>query len=105
MEFRCCSKNCAEEKEIEDVSVFLKTIADKNRLKLLCILQGESQCVCEIFPKIGISQKLASHHLGQLKKIGLVSEQREGNFIRYSINSKSIIKYKKLFNKIIKSRK
>lgn len=81
---------------------FLKIIADKNRLRILCILEEQPRCVCDIFPDIGISQKLTSHHLGQLKKIGLVAEKREGNFIRYSIDKKNLKEYKLLFNKLIK---
>ena len=81
---------------------FLKVIADKNRLRILCILQEQSRCVCDIFPDIGISQKLTSHHLSQMKKIGLVEEKREGNFIRYSVDKKKLKEYKLLFNKLIK---
>lgn len=102
MEFKCCSKNSIEEKELGGVYDFLRIISDKNRLKILCILKKESKCVCEIFSDIGISQKLTSHHLGQMKKIGLVKEKREGNFIRYDINKKILKEYKVLFNKLIK---
>ena len=77
-------------------------MADPNRLKILCVLQGGSKCVCEIIPAVGISDKLASHHLKQLKNIGLLIEKREGNFIRYSLNKKVIKEYKKKFNQIIK---
>ena len=102
MEFKCCTKSTAQEKEINRVYEFLKVIADKNRLKILCILKDAPRCVCDIFPAIGISQKLASHHLGQMKKIGLVSEKRDGNFIRYSINKEALEEYKIFFNKLIK---
>jgi ArsR family transcriptional regulator len=77
-------------------------VADPNRLKILCILQGGSKCVCEIVPEMGISDKLVSHHLKQLKKIGLLLEKREGNFIRYSLDRKAIREYKKIFNQVIK---
>jgi len=102
MEFKCCAKNTLEQKDVNKTYNFLKAIADKNRLKILCLLKGNSKCVCEIFPAIGISQKLASHHLKQLEKIGLLTESREGNFIRYSLNRKTIKEYKKVFNQVIK---
>jgi ArsR family transcriptional regulator len=102
MEFQCCAKNTAEEKDIGRTYEFLRTIADKNRLKILCLLKSGPKCVCEIFPVIGISQKLASHHLKQLKNIGLLEEKREGNFIRYSLDKKAIMEQKKIFNKLIK---
>lgn len=102
MEFECCAK---KPKEVEDVSktyAFLRAIADQNRLKILCILREGSKCVCEIVPAIGISGKLASHHLKQLKLAGLLTDERRGNFIYYSLNRKAVKNYKMLFNKIIK---
>jgi ArsR family transcriptional regulator len=88
-------------KKIDVTSEFLKIIADPNRLKILVFLKNKPQCVCKIFPMLKISQKLTSHHLSQLKKIGLVSQKRDGNFIIYSINKKNIEKHFKLLNKFI----
>src|SRR5665647_67168 len=94
MEFKCCGNNLKEAESVARTYVFLRAISDPNRLKILCVLQGGSRCVCEIFPAVGISDKLASHHLKQLKKIGLLTEKREGNFIRYSLEKKAIRNYK-----------
>jgi ArsR family transcriptional regulator len=102
MEFKCCAKNTLEQKDVGRTYNFLRVIADKNRLKILCLLKKKSKCVCEIFPAIGTSQKLASHHLKQLKKVGLLSKKREGNFIRYSLDRKVVKRYKALFNQIIR---
>lgn len=102
MQFKCCAKNTAEQEDISRTYDFLKTIADKNRLKIICLLQKQSRCVCEIFPILGISQKLASHHLSQLKKYGLVRKERRGNFMYYSLDKKTIKLRKKIFNQIIK---
>ncbi|HOF42557.1 MAG TPA: metalloregulator ArsR/SmtB family transcription factor [Candidatus Moranbacteria bacterium] len=102
MSFNCCGKNSKEADDVAKTYSFLRAIADPNRLKILCVLQRGSKCVCEIIPAIGISDKLASHHLKQLKKIGLLNETREGNFIRYSLNKKAIKDYKKIFNQVIK---
>lgn len=102
MEFKCCSKNSKEIKDVGKTYDFLRAIADPNRLKILCVLQSGSKCVCEIVPAVGISDKLASHHLKQLKDIGLLVESREGKFIRYSLDKKAIREYKKIFNQVIK---
>lgn len=102
MNFECCSKKSTEAGNVKKTYDFLRAVADSNRLKILCVLQGGAKCVCEILPAIGISDKLASHHLKQLKNIGLLVEKREGNFIRYSLDKKVIREYKKIFNQIIK---
>ena len=101
MEFSCCAKNSKECQNVERIYAFLRVIADPNRLKILCILRSGSYCVCELVPLVKISDKLVSHHLKQLKKINLVTEKREGNFIRYSLDKKALKKYKKIFNQVI----
>lgn len=102
MEFKCCAKNSKEAADVSQMYAFLRAIADPNRLKIICVLQSGSKCVCEIVPAVGISDKLASHHLKQLKNIGLLNEKREGKFIYYELDHKVIKKYKAIFNKIIK---
>jgi ArsR family transcriptional regulator len=102
MKFKCCVKKTSDAKDVGKIYAFLRAVSDPNRLKILCILQGGCRCVCEIVPAVGISDKLASHHLKQLKSIGLLAERREGNFIYYSLDHKTIKNYKSLFNKIIK---
>jgi ArsR family transcriptional regulator len=72
----------------KQASNFLKTISDINRLKILVFLKKSPKCVCEIFPHLKISQKLTSHHLVRLKKLGLVKQERDKNFIIYSLNKK-----------------
>lgn len=102
MEFKCCRKNSKEADNVDRAYSFLRAVADLNRLKILCVLQSGSKCVCEIIPEVGISDKLASHHLKQLKNAGLLIEKRVGNFIYYSLNKKAIKEYKQIFNQVIK---
>jgi ArsR family transcriptional regulator, arsenate/arsenite/antimonite-responsive transcriptional repressor len=102
MKFKCCAKSSTEADNIGKAYSFLRAVADPNRLKILCVLRSGSKCVCNIVPAVGISDKLASHHLKQLKMVGLLIEKREGNFIRYSLNRKAIREYKKIFNQVIK---
>ena len=89
-------------KKIDTANEFLKIIADPNRLKILVFLKNKPQCVCKIYPMLKISQKLASHHLSQLRKLDLVKQDRIGNFIHYSINKKVLKKYMHILNSIIK---
>lgn len=102
MKFKCCAKNSFEADNIGKAYAFLRAVADPNRLKILCVLRGGPKCVCEIVPAVRISDKLASHHLKQLKNVGLLTEKREGNFIHYGLNKKVIGEYMKIFNQVIK---
>lgn len=84
------------------INNFLKAIADPYRFEILFFLKKSPKCVCEIFPHLKISQKLASHHLSQLKKMGLVEKKREGNFMYYSLNKNVFKKNIAKLNSLIK---
>jgi len=97
--------NCRETKKIknnlEPIVKFLKIIAEPNRLKILCILQKEENCVCEICQFLDLPQNLISHHLKTLKDFGLIGSRKEGTKVFYSLNKKVIQKYIKLLNKFL----
>jgi ArsR family transcriptional regulator len=63
--------------------LFLKTLADTTRLKLLRLILDEELCVCEIQPLLGISQPAVSQHVAKLKAAGLVQERRAGMWTYY----------------------
>jgi ArsR family transcriptional regulator len=102
MNFKCCSKDKKESKDIVEIYDFLKVMGDKNRLRVVCLLRKKPLCVCEIFRALKISQKLTSHHLGQLKKLGVLDKRKEGSFVYYSLNKKIISEKNNLLNQIIK---
>jgi len=95
-----CCKNKSGEK-IEQVIEFLKTISEKNRLKILCLLEKGEKCVCEIWQCLKLPQNLVSHHLKTLKDFGLISSRKEGVKIFYKINKRAVKKYLKLLNKYL----
>ncbi len=72
--------------EVEELASLLRTIADEKRLKMLYLLTGGELCVCDIMDALGISQSLASHHLGVLRQAGLVRDRRDAQWVYYSIN-------------------
>ncbi|MBQ0755696.1 metalloregulator ArsR/SmtB family transcription factor [Amphritea sp.] len=66
---------------------FFKCIADETRLKsVLLIKQKKELCVCELMSALELSQPKVSRHLAQLKKAGLLTDRRQGQWIFYSIN-------------------
>jgi DNA-binding transcriptional ArsR family regulator len=68
-------------------SELLKSLANRNRLLILCQL-GEGECsVGELASFLGIRDATASQHLALLRKDGLVTARRDGQTIWYSIAS------------------
>jgi len=67
----------------------MKALSDKNRLKILKMLQHkEMLCVCEIQKGLGLAQPTISKHLKLLEEAGLVIYEKEGLWVNYSLNPK-----------------
>ncbi len=66
-------------------SVF-KALSDKNRRKILKLLKKGDKTVTEIQKHFSITPASLSHHLDILKRANLVISEREGQFIKYSLN-------------------
>ncbi|MDZ7860356.1 MAG: metalloregulator ArsR/SmtB family transcription factor [Candidatus Krumholzibacteriota bacterium] len=72
-----------------------KALSDKNRVRILKILQVKPLCVCEITEVLGLAISTTSKHLSILKEANLIFEQREHKWINYYINQKTQKEYAK----------
>jgi ArsR family transcriptional regulator len=64
--------------------VLIAALADPTRLRALQILWGgEEHCVCELMERLGASQSRMSRHMGRLKGLGLVTDRRDAQWVRY----------------------
>ena len=69
-------------------SQLFKALSDPTRLRCLLLLAAhEELCVCELTHALALPQPKVSHHLAALRKVGLVSDRKEGLWIYYRINS------------------
>src|SRR5690606_37905738 len=75
--------------EIEKASIALKLLGDKTRLAMMKLLEKNECCVCEFVAIFNISQSAISQHLRKLRDVGLVKENRKGQWIFYSLNKDS----------------
>jgi DNA-binding transcriptional ArsR family regulator len=89
MNFSCCKTK----KDLDQMVEFLKVIAEPNRLKILCILQKQEMCVCDIWQHLELSQNLVSHHLKILNDVDLVGSRKEGTKVVYCLNSQTVNNY------------
>ncbi|MFC5473403.1 metalloregulator ArsR/SmtB family transcription factor [Paraherbaspirillum soli] len=69
----------------------LKTLANEDRLLILCQLTHGEQNVGDIEQLLGIHQPTLSQQLGVLREEGLVNTRREGKYIYYSLASFEVI--------------
>ncbi|OEY66066.1 metalloregulator ArsR/SmtB family transcription factor [Marinobacter sp. X15-166B] len=76
----------SELKSIQPVD-FFKSLADDTRLLSLLLIEQEGElCVCELMAALELPQPRISRHLGQLRKVGLLLDRRQGQWVFYRIH-------------------
>jgi len=73
-----------------------KALADPTRLKILNLLKTKGRsccdlisrnepglCACDIEAAVGLSQAAVSHHMGLLRRAGLVEAEKRGRWMYY----------------------
>jgi ArsR family transcriptional regulator len=65
-----------------------KCLGDDTRLSLVLLIAQEGElCVCEMTYALELSQPKVSRHLAQLRQCGLLSDQRDGQWVYYRLAS------------------
>lgn len=70
---------------------FLRTMANRDRLLLLCQLSEGEKCVGDLEELTGILQPTLSQQLGVLRAEGLVTTRREGKYIYYALGDPRVM--------------
>jgi len=72
--------------ELERRASAAKALGDPTRLAVaLALAQAETACVCDLAWIIGRDERLASHHVRQLKAAGLARCERDGKMVMYEL--------------------
>lgn len=65
----------------------LSALAEPTRLAALRILwDGGEHCVCELMSTLGATQSRMSRHMAALKAVGLLTDRRDAQWVRYRRN-------------------
>jgi ubiquinone/menaquinone biosynthesis C-methylase UbiE/DNA-binding transcriptional ArsR family regulator len=70
---------------MESILKTLRLLGDRNRVRILSLLEREELSVAELQEILGQGQSRISTHLSQLKQAGLVEDRRTGKNIFYSL--------------------
>jgi len=73
---------------MERLSQIYNMFSDKNRLRIMKLLEQKPMCVCELTYVLGIRQPSVSRHLRKLKEAGLINSRQDGLWHEYFINRK-----------------
>ena len=63
-----------------------KALSDATRLRILVLLKEREICVGDLVQILDVPQPTASRHLAYLRKQGLVSTRKEGQWIFYEVS-------------------
>lgn len=64
-----------------------RALSDATRLQCLLLLIAEERlCVCEFVHALGLSQPRVSRHLAQLRDLGIVQDERRGQWVHYRLH-------------------
>ena len=73
--------------DMEPVILF-KALSDTTRLRCLLLLASQDElCVCDLTSALDLPQPKVSHHLGNLRKAGLVQDRKQGQWTFYRLPS------------------
>ncbi|WP_026575930.1 ArsR/SmtB family transcription factor [Bacillus sp. UNC438CL73TsuS30] len=76
-----------QNRNIADVAKIFKALADETRMKIAYALTLEEElCVCDVANIVGATTATASHHLRNLKGLGLAKYRKEGKLVYYSLD-------------------
>jgi len=75
---------------MEGVVKMLSALSDKTRLQIYLLLLEGDLCVCELGSILNMEQSRISHGLRTLREVNLIRNKREGKWVVYSVNPKTV---------------
>ncbi len=75
-----------------DAALFLKTLANEQRLLILCALVEGEQNVGQLNSKVALSPSALSQHLAWLREANFVNTRRESQTIYYQLSDQRVLK-------------
>lgn len=69
------------------IDTLLTALSEPTRLRALRIVwDGDEHCVCELMDRLDATQSRLSRHMARLKAIGLLTDRRDAQWVRYRRN-------------------
>jgi ArsR family transcriptional regulator, arsenate/arsenite/antimonite-responsive transcriptional repressor len=90
-------------KRRDDLAELFRALGDPTRLRILELLKSRGRsccdliareerglCACDIEEAVGLSQAAISHHMGLLRRAGLVDAEKRGRWMFYRRNEAAL---------------
>ena len=79
-----------DEAPVYEVSELFKVFGDSTRARIICALNIEEMCVCDLAALLSMSQSAISHQLRLLKVSRIVKSRKQGRVVYYSLDDSHI---------------
>lgn len=79
------------ERQLEVSASVFKALGHPARLRMVYALRSGEKCVCELQELVGLDVSTVSRHLALLKREGVVSSRKEGNWAYYSLTLPCVV--------------
>ena len=79
--------NESDNQRFEKAGRYLRVLGHPMRLAMVEALRSRPWCVCELASFLGLQKSVASKHLAQLRKIGVVGMEKEGTQVNCTLLS------------------
>jgi len=89
----------SNEEYIKNAELF-KALSDKNRLMIVDMLSCGELCACMILEKFKITQPTLSHHMKALCGCGMVKWRKEGKWMYYSLNERTVQEFRAFLTEV-----
>ena len=80
----------------KDIAMIFKALGDETRLEIVSLLKDGELCACNLLENFNITQPTLSYHMKILTDSGIVIGEKNGAWMRYSINGDKL-KFVKIF--------
>jgi ArsR family transcriptional regulator len=97
-----------------DVVTVCRALGDPTRLRILELLKARGRscceliarderglCACDVEKAVGLSQAAVSHHMGLLRRAGLIRAEKRGRWMYYSRDEAAIAGLAELLAKAV----
>jgi len=74
----------------QQIASAFKVLGGRERIQIIQYLSSGKKCVCKILEHLKLPQNLVSYHLGVLRKANLITATKDGKWVHYSLNKKSL---------------
>ncbi len=91
----CCAPvDCSTEPpypDLDEAAKLFRALADETRLAILKQLRDKGEvCACNFMACCTLAQPTVSHHLKVLREAGLVSAEKRGLWVYYTLNPQKL---------------